>query len=98
MLNSSTFCLIRLLADCTNIPVLLTLSAVDPLTVPQFPNRRVSLSTSTPFITIGRTSKRNLSYEATENNAWIDSAVMSRDHAQVRLDTQTQVRLRFYIV
>ena len=40
---------------------------------------------------IGRTSKRNASLEASKNNAWFDSAVMSRDHAQLRLDADKQV-------
>lgn len=40
---------------------------------------------------IGRTSKRNSSLEATKNNAWFDSAVMSRDHARLTLDVDNFV-------
>lgn len=40
---------------------------------------------------IGRTSKRNTSFEAAKNNAWFDSPVMSRDHAHLKLDAEKQV-------
>lgn len=40
---------------------------------------------------IGRTSKRNASLEAAKNNAWFDSAVMSRDHARLTLDVDNYV-------
>ncbi|KAK5987511.1 hypothetical protein PT974_11642 [Cladobotryum mycophilum] len=68
----------------------ITLTVVDPPSSMSFPDRRILLSKWKPTMPIGRTSKRNSDYEAAENNAWIDSAVMSRDHAELRLDTQQQ--------
>lgn len=71
--------------------VLVTLSSVNPPETFPFPSRRIFLTKEKPFMEIGRTSKRNSSLEAAKNNAWFDSAVMSRDHAQLRLDVDKQV-------
>ncbi|KAJ4265453.1 hypothetical protein NW762_004741 [Fusarium torreyae] len=70
--------------------VLITLSSVDPPANFTFPNRRIFLSKEKPSIEIGRTSKRNVSFEADKNNAWFDSAVMSRKHALFTLDAENQ--------
>ncbi|KAF4973813.1 hypothetical protein FSARC_6 [Fusarium sarcochroum] len=70
--------------------VLITLSSVDAPTKFAFPNRRIFLSKEKPSIEIGRTSKRNVSFEAAKNNAWFDSAVMSRKHALFTLDAENQ--------
>ncbi|KAF5021178.1 hypothetical protein F66182_6767 [Fusarium sp. NRRL 66182] len=70
--------------------VLITLSSLDAPTSLTFPDRRIFLSKEKPTIEIGRTSKRNVSFEAAKSNAWFDSAVMSRKHAVFTLDPQTQ--------
>ncbi|KJZ78754.1 hypothetical protein HIM_02145 [Hirsutella minnesotensis 3608] len=48
--------------------------------------RELVLSPEAPTVPIGRTSKRNPKLEPTRNNGWIDAAVMSREHAVLRLD------------
>ncbi|KAM5352253.1 hypothetical protein ACJ41O_004976 [Fusarium nematophilum] len=70
--------------------VLVTLSSVDPPSDFPFPDRRFFLTKEKPTMEIGRTSKRNASYEASKNNAWFDSAVMSRKHAHFNLDVDKQ--------
>ncbi|KAK7423637.1 hypothetical protein QQZ08_008992 [Neonectria magnoliae] len=70
--------------------VLVTLTSFDPPSSFSFPNRRFFLTKEKPSMDIGRTSKRNSSFEAARNNAWFDSPVMSRDHAQFMLDVEKQ--------
>ncbi|KAF7552623.1 hypothetical protein G7046_g7357 [Stylonectria norvegica] len=70
--------------------VLITLSSLDAPPTFSFPDRRFLLTKESPTMKIGRTSKRNSTLEAAKGNAWFDSAVMSRDHAQLRLDVDNQ--------
>ncbi|KAH7148864.1 hypothetical protein EDB81DRAFT_759212 [Dactylonectria macrodidyma] len=70
--------------------VLITLTSLDAPTSFSFPDRRFFLTREKPVMDIGRTSKRNSSFEAAKNNAWFDSPVMSRDHAQLKLDVEKQ--------
>ncbi|KAJ4142316.1 hypothetical protein NW754_009764 [Fusarium falciforme] len=70
--------------------VLVTLESIDPPSDFAFPDRRFFLTKEKPTIAIGRTSKRNSSFEAAKNNAWFDSAVMSRTHAELKLDVDKQ--------
>ncbi|KAI8718700.1 FHA domain-containing protein [Fusarium sp. LHS14.1] len=70
--------------------VLVTLESIDPPSDFAFPDRRFFLTKEKPTIAIGRTSKRNSTFEAAKNNAWFDSAVMSRTHAELKLDVDKQ--------
>ncbi|KAF4464254.1 hypothetical protein FALBO_8907 [Fusarium albosuccineum] len=70
--------------------VLVTLTSIDPSSDFAFPDRRFFLTKEKPIVEIGRTSKRNTSFEAAKNNAWFDSAVMSRTHAHLKLDVDKQ--------
>ncbi|KAF4981300.1 hypothetical protein FZEAL_2877 [Fusarium zealandicum] len=70
--------------------VLVTLSSVNPPSDFAFPDRRFFLTKEKPVMEIGRTSKRNSSFEAAKSNAWFDSAVMSRTHARFELDVEKQ--------
>ncbi|KAJ4307580.1 hypothetical protein N0V84_012630 [Fusarium piperis] len=70
--------------------VLVTLESIDPPSDFAFPDRRFFLTKEKPTVSIGRTSKRNSSFEAAKNNAWFDSAVMSRTHAELKLDVDKQ--------
>ncbi|EQL03994.1 FHA domain protein [Ophiocordyceps sinensis CO18] len=66
--------------------VQVVLSAIDPPgppCVPSLKDRFLLLTKEKPTASIGRTSKRDLSLEPARNNAWIDSAVMSRAHAML---------------
>lgn len=85
---------ILLFPSLTNMTLaLITLTSVDPPSSLIFPDRRLFLTKEKPSMDIGRTSKRNASFEAAKNNAWFDSAVMSREHARLKVDTDKQVRL-----
>ncbi|RMJ10874.1 hypothetical protein CDV36_009497 [Fusarium kuroshium] len=70
--------------------VLVTLESIDPPSDFAFPDRRFFLTKEKPTIAVGRTSKRNSTFEAAKNNAWFDSAVMSRTHAELKLDVDKQ--------
>ncbi|KAF7536852.1 hypothetical protein G7Z17_g12969 [Cylindrodendrum hubeiense] len=70
--------------------VLVTLTSLDAPPSFSFPDRRFFLTREKPVMDIGRTSKRNTSFEAAKNNAWFDSPVMSRDHAHLKLDAEKQ--------
>ncbi|KAM3506099.1 hypothetical protein MY11210_007698 [Beauveria gryllotalpidicola] len=69
--------------------VIVTLSCLSPTTL-VFPQRRLLLSNRKNVIPIGRASKRSAILESRMYNAWIDAPVMSRQHAELRLDTQGQ--------
>jgi pSer/pThr/pTyr-binding forkhead associated (FHA) protein len=71
--------------------VLISLSSVNPPPKFSFPERRIFLSKKRTSIEIGRTSKRNASFEAARSNAWFDSPVMSRKHALITFDSEKQV-------
>lgn len=71
--------------------VLISLSSVNPPPNFSFPERRIFLSKKRTSIEIGRTSKRNASFEAAKCNAWFDSPVMSRKHALITFDGEKQV-------
>ncbi|KAH7003291.1 hypothetical protein EDB82DRAFT_11607 [Fusarium venenatum] len=70
--------------------VLIILSSVNPPPNFAFKKRHIFLSKKSPTIQIGRTSKRKTSLEAGKSNAWFDSAVMSRKHALLTFDPETQ--------
>ncbi|SPJ81639.1 uncharacterized protein FTOL_09044 [Fusarium torulosum] len=70
--------------------VLISLSSVNPPPNFSFPERRIFLSKKRTSIEIGRTSKRNASFEAAKCNAWFDSPVMSRKHALITFDGEKQ--------
>ncbi|KAH7261882.1 hypothetical protein BKA59DRAFT_462043 [Fusarium tricinctum] len=70
--------------------VLISLSSVNPPPKFSFPERRIFLSKKRTSIEIGRTSKRNASFEAARSNAWFDSPVMSRKHALITFDSEKQ--------
>ncbi|KAI2625682.1 hypothetical protein GGR54DRAFT_637462 [Hypoxylon sp. NC1633] len=54
---------------------------------PSFPKRQFVLSRQTPSVRIGRASKvPTKGFVASADNAWFDSPVMSRDHAELILD------------
>lgn len=85
-------------ADCTILTAtataLVTLEAINPPPGLPHPRRCILLTKDNPTIRIGRTSKRNTSFEATQNNAYFESAVISREHAQLELDLDIKVRHR----
>ncbi|KAI9823194.1 MAG: hypothetical protein M1832_002638 [Thelocarpon impressellum] len=61
----------------------ITLSPVD--FVDDVDERSIGLTTALPIIKIGRSSKSQAkNFVPGRDNAWIDSAVMSRDHAMIR--------------
>ncbi|RGP62271.1 sarcolemmal membrane-associated [Fusarium longipes] len=70
--------------------VLITLSSVNPPPNFAFKKRQIFLTKKNPTIQIGRTSKRKASLEAGKSNTWFDSAVMSRNHAVLTFDAETQ--------
>ncbi|KAM0339983.1 hypothetical protein ACHAPU_010700 [Fusarium lateritium] len=70
--------------------VLISLSSVNPPASFAFTERRIFLSKKRSHIEIGRTSKRNASFEADKCNAWFESPVMSRKHALLTFDSEKQ--------
>ncbi|KAL7959577.1 hypothetical protein V8C34DRAFT_313251 [Trichoderma compactum] len=74
-------------SPCLRDQVLVTLTAVNPPLDFSFPTRHLLLE-SDQSIALGRMSKKNTTYAATEKNGWIDSAVMSRSHASIFFDKQ----------
>ncbi|EGX95919.1 FHA domain protein [Cordyceps militaris CM01] len=56
-----------------------------------FPQRRILLSNRKNTAPIGRASKRSSTLEARMYNAWIDAPVMSREHAELKFDSQSQM-------
>ncbi|KAL7786642.1 hypothetical protein V8C37DRAFT_391959 [Trichoderma ceciliae] len=69
---------------------LISLTVLNPPAEFAYPTRHLLLGKSNCTIPLGRMSKRNGTFAATENNGWIDSAVMSRDHAKLIFDPQAQ--------
>lgn len=70
--------------------VLVVLTTLDvPATFP-FRDRCLLLSPSVPSAMIGRTSKRSPCLGASCTNAWVDSAVMSRQHALIEFDADVK--------
>jgi hypothetical protein len=70
---------------------LVRLTVVNPSPDFAFPTRSLLLRKSNTTIPLGRMSKKNGVYAAREDNGWIDSAVMSRDHAKLIFDPQSHV-------
>lgn len=70
---------------------LVRLTVVNPSPDFAFPTRSLLLRKSNTTIPLGRMSKKNGVYAAREDNGWIDSAVMSRDHAKLIFDPQSRV-------
>ncbi|PNP42911.1 hypothetical protein TGAMA5MH_05657 [Trichoderma gamsii] len=68
---------------------LVRLTVVNPSPDFAFPTRSLLLTKSNTTIPLGRMSKKNGVYAAREDNGWIDSAVMSRDHAKLIFDPQS---------
>lgn len=59
---------------------------------PKFQSRRLTLSATTNFRQIGRSSSRyNADLSASPTNGWFDNAVMSREHAEIIWDSDTQL-------
>ncbi|KFH45221.1 Sarcolemmal membrane-associated protein-like protein [Hapsidospora chrysogenum ATCC 11550] len=56
----------------------------------QFPKRRILLSKEKPTIPIGRTSKTKADVKASETNGYFNCLVMSRNHAELRMDHNTR--------
>jgi hypothetical protein len=55
--------------------------------------RSFTLSASEPTVEIGRCSKRGLKNRTpAKDNAWFDSRVMSREHAELSIGLDTKVR------
>ncbi|KAJ6780193.1 hypothetical protein PWT90_04453 [Aphanocladium album] len=69
--------------------VLVTLSCLAPTNL-TFSQRRLLLSNQKSIVSIGRASKRSSTLECRPYNAWIDAPVMSREHAELKLDSQNQ--------
>ncbi|KAM0451315.1 hypothetical protein ACHAO4_005987 [Trichoderma viride] len=69
---------------------LVRLTVVNPSPDFAFPTRSLLLRKSNTTIPLGRMSKKNGVYAAREDNGWIDSAVMSRDHAKLIFDPQSR--------
>ncbi|KAL6896108.1 hypothetical protein HDV57DRAFT_40854 [Trichoderma longibrachiatum] len=69
---------------------LVNLTAIDPPEWFAYPVRRLLLDSLKPAASIGRMSSRNGDYTAKENNGWMESAVMSRNHATLLFDPQAQ--------
>jgi len=58
--------------------------------------RSFTLSASEPSIEIGRCSKREVKNRIpAKDNAWFDTRVMSRDHAELSISLDTQVCSNF---
>ncbi|RFU77589.1 hypothetical protein TARUN_4671 [Trichoderma arundinaceum] len=69
---------------------LVTLAVMNPPPEFAFPTRHIILRRSNSTALLGRMSKRNGTFTAAENNGWIDSAVISRDHAKLIFDPRAQ--------
>ncbi|KAM0248642.1 hypothetical protein ACHAQJ_009384 [Trichoderma viride] len=69
---------------------LVSLTVVNPTPEFTYPTRNLLLRKSSSTVPLGRMSKKNGVFAARENNGWIDSAVMSRDHAKLIFDPQSQ--------
>jgi pSer/pThr/pTyr-binding forkhead associated (FHA) protein len=58
----------------------------------EIPTRTIALSHKNNSVSIGRASKTvNKGILAAADNAWFDSPVMSRNHAKLKLDSNTKV-------
>jgi hypothetical protein len=75
---------------------LVSLTVINPTPEFAYPTRHLLLRKSSSTVSLGRMSKKNGVFAARENNGWIDSAVMSRDHAKLVFDPQSQVS--YYIL
>lgn len=73
------------------LPVVIQLTVLESSVSTRVPKRRICLSGDKARVPIGRASKRNSLFHAAEHNAWFDSAVMSRSHAELKLGLDDQV-------
>lgn len=75
------------------LPVTLSLSADQSLAADiVFPERRIILNRDKHSVTVGRASKvSSKGFIAAIENAWFESAVMSRLHAQIIADMDKKV-------
>jgi len=71
--------------------VTVILSAEFPPDNLAFPNRRLRLTEQKPTVPVGRTSNRNNEFKGDFGNAFIDSPVMSRKHAEISADFDNSV-------
>ncbi|KAK6452682.1 hypothetical protein ACSS6W_003244 [Trichoderma asperelloides] len=69
---------------------LVSLTVVNPTPGFAFPTRSLLLRKSNTTVPLGRMSRKNGVFAARQDNGWIDSAVMSRDHAKLIFDPQSQ--------
>ncbi|PNY28252.1 Uncharacterized protein TCAP_01824, partial [Tolypocladium capitatum] len=69
------------------------LTSFGPPPGPGLKERRLVLSKDRFCVSIGRTSKRVQHKTPAHGNAWIDSAVMSRDHAELYFDSAQKANL-----
>jgi hypothetical protein len=76
---------------------LVSLTVINPTPDFAFPTRRLLLRKSNTTVPLGRMSKKNGVFAARQDNGWIDSAVMSRDHAKLIFDPQSQVDFSFLL-
>ncbi|OTA05986.1 hypothetical protein A9Z42_0066930 [Trichoderma parareesei] len=72
------------------IQAVVNLTAIDPPEWFVYPVRRLLLDSTKSVASIGRMSSRNGDYTAKESNGWMESAVMSRNHATLLFDPQAQ--------
>ncbi|CRK34324.1 hypothetical protein BN1723_004012 [Verticillium longisporum] len=56
-----------------------------PISDNTYPERRITLNAARPSIPVGRTSKRVANLSAALDNAWLESPVISREHAEIFL-------------
>lgn len=60
------------------------------------PERRLTFTRNNPMISIGRASKvSSKGFVAAADNAWFDSPVMSRGHAELTVDFNTTPKVAF---
>ncbi|OAA57721.1 FHA domain protein [Cordyceps fumosorosea ARSEF 2679] len=70
--------------------VLVTLSCIDPPPNLMYPRRRLLLSNKRNTARIGRASKRTSGLESRMYNGYINSPVISREHAELKFDSQSK--------
>ncbi|KAM0276217.1 hypothetical protein ACHAQH_006981 [Verticillium albo-atrum] len=61
-----------------------------PISEDPYPERRITLNQSKPSVQVGRTSKRVANLAAALDNGWLDSPVISREHAEIFLGPEQE--------
>lgn len=73
-------------------PVTVTLTVREPRPNFVLPQRQITLTEQTPAVRVGRASKvASKGFVAGTDNAWFESPVMSREHAELTANFQTKV-------